>query len=248
MASLYIGKTRHQVSLQKAKKPGTSNVTAGFRLSIEENTLLALSPRGGAVGVERSRQLLGDRRRGRGFDRRTLHQVYQVPIAQNRNGGRVRRMSAKVAPSLLRGFAVLSCEHRHCVVGLGRVLHRQANSGTHLAGGTTADGGPYHHRRSGLCKRRVDIGRAAGLCYASASQLLTHWNHHNLWIHLLSPLVTLKLGHAETLLPGKIRFLAILRGAFEPRHPPLPGKVCKVFKIGRIGPDLECGTGTRKTL
>ncbi len=121
-------------------------------------------------------------------------------------------MSPEVAASLLGGFAILSREHRYCVVGLCRVLHREANSGTHLAGGATADGVHHHHRRSGLGKRRVDIGRAAGLCYASASQLLTHRNHHNLWIHLLSPLVTLKLGHAKTLLRGKsasLRFYGV---------------------------------------
>src|SRR5436305_5708806 len=112
-------------------------------------------------------------------------------------------MSAEVAPGLLGGFAVLACEYSYGVVGLGGVLYCQANSGTHLAGGATADGVHHHHRRSRLGKRPVDVGCGAGLCYASASQFLAHRNDHNLWIHLLSPLET-KTWLRKLLLPNLV--------------------------------------------
>ena len=46
-----------------------------------------------AVGVERPGQFLGDRRRGRRLNRGALHQVHQLPVAQNRNRRRGWRMS-----------------------------------------------------------------------------------------------------------------------------------------------------------
>jgi hypothetical protein len=136
-----------------------------------------------AVGVERAGQLLRNGRSGRGLDRRALHQVNELAVAQNCNRGRGRRMAAEVAACLLGCFAVLTGEHCYRVVGLGAMLHRKANAGAHLAGGASTDRVHYYHRRSRLRHRSVYIGCGAGFRQACAGKLLAHGNHHNLWIH-----------------------------------------------------------------
>src|SRR5437016_1127937 len=91
----------------KMQKTGASNMAAGLQFFRIYGAVYELGGRRGAVGIERSREFLGDRRRGRGLDRRALHQVHQLPVAQNCDRRRGWRVSAKVAPSLLRGLAVL---------------------------------------------------------------------------------------------------------------------------------------------
>src|ERR1700722_7831338 len=110
MAVSYIGKIQLPFS-NKTRKTGDRPVlqrVSGFRFQ----QLPGLGGRRRAVSIERALKLLGNRRSGRGLDRRTLHQVDQLAVAQNGNRRRGRRMSAKVATRLLSRVAVLSCEHR----------------------------------------------------------------------------------------------------------------------------------------
>src|SRR5205807_137777 len=83
--------------------------------------------RRGAVGVESPCQFLGDNRSSRGFDRGALHQVDELAVAQDGDGGRSGRVAGEVAAGLLGGLAVLAGEDSDGLVGLGAVLHSDAN-------------------------------------------------------------------------------------------------------------------------
>jgi hypothetical protein len=137
----------------------------------------------GAVGVEGAGEFLRDGRCGRGLDRGALHEVDELSVTQNSDGGRGGRMAAEVAACLLGSFAVLAREDGDGVIGFGGVLHGETNAGAHLAGGASADRVDNDHRCTGLGYGGIDVGSGAGLGQAGASQLFAHWNYHNLWIH-----------------------------------------------------------------
>src|SRR6266702_1482780 len=246
MASPYIGRTRLQVSHQKAKAGDDriATVISGSEL------VLSLRSRLGAVRIERPRKLLGDRRCCRGLNRRPLHQVHQLSIAQNRNRQRGRRMSAEVAACLLGRLAILTGEHRHRVLRCCAMLHRQPNPRTHLARRATANRVHHHHRRSGLGHRGINLCRTAYFLQTGASQLLAHRNHHNLWIHKHLPFGTAKTvrqtdvsldctGSISSTLPPVFHpwFSARIRGRIQ-HQPCCTLKPCKVspFPSSRTSP------------
>ena len=94
-------------------------------------------------------------------------------------------MPAKVAARLVGRLAVLPREHRHRVIRLrahaaspcerpGRILpaaHPQIELTTSIV-------------VPGCATALVDVGRGTGFAHTGAGKLLTHRNHHNLWIHI----------------------------------------------------------------
>jgi hypothetical protein len=158
----------------------------------------ALSPelgRGlGAVGVERAGEFLSDGRCGRGFDGRALHEIDELAVAEDGDGGRGGRMTLEVAAGALGGFAVLAGEDGNGLIGRGGVLEGEANAGTHLAGGATTDGVDDEKGGSGLGEGGIDLSGGAGFEDACLGELFTHGDDHQLWIHRCCLLCFVVLG------------------------------------------------------
>jgi len=153
-----------------------------------------LRSRFGAELVEGPDQFAGDLLGGRLFDYKALHQVNQLAVAQDCDGGRGGRIALEIGSSALCGFAVLTGENGDLAIGLiWRVGESQPHSRPHLAGGTAADRVDYQESRSGLCKCSVDLFCSACLIDARAHQFLTHRDDHQFWIHVTSGKGTLCL-------------------------------------------------------
>jgi hypothetical protein len=75
---------------------------------------------GGGLGaklVEGARQLLSDHWGRSRFDRRALHQVDELAIAQDGDGRRCRWMTVKIGTRPFGGLAVLSRKDRDRLIG-----------------------------------------------------------------------------------------------------------------------------------
>ena len=81
-------------------------IAAGLRLCLGPLCFFRLGRCCRAVGIECARQLRRNGRRRRALDRRALHQVHQLAVAQDCNRGRGRRMSLEVAARALGGTAL----------------------------------------------------------------------------------------------------------------------------------------------
>ena len=136
---------------------GAAQEKRGWRLpsSLELLTCaVTLRYRLGAVGVEGAGEFLGDGGGGGVLDGRALHEVDELAVAEDGDGGRGGGMALEVAAGALGGLAILAGEDGDGLVGLGGVLEGETDAGAHLAGGATADGVHDEHGGSGRWRVR----------------------------------------------------------------------------------------------
>src|SRR5579864_4929666 len=84
--------------------------------------------------IKSSLQLGGNGGRFARFDIAALHKVHQLPVAEQRNRRRRRRISGEVAPRTLGRFFLLARENGEGSVRLGPILQRHPHRRTHAAG------------------------------------------------------------------------------------------------------------------
>ena len=139
----------------------------------------------GAEFVEGADEFAGDLL-GRGLlDDVALHEVDELAVAQDGDGGRAGGIAFEVAAGALRGFAILASEDRDLVIGLmGGVGQRQADAGTHLSRGASADGVDYQQGGARLGEGGVDFFGGAGFLDTGAHQFFAHRDHHDFWIQV----------------------------------------------------------------
>ena len=87
----------------------------------------------GAEGVEGAHEFAGDVLRGGLLDDGALHEVDQLAVAQDGDGGRAGRMAFKVAAGALRGFAVLAGKDSDLTIGrVGAIGESETDAGAQL--------------------------------------------------------------------------------------------------------------------
>jgi hypothetical protein len=149
--------------------------------------LVLLGGGGGAVGVEGAGEFLGNGGGVGGLDGGALHEVDELAVAQDGDGGRAGWVPGEVGAGALGGVAVLAGEDGDGLGGQRAVLQRHAHGGAHLAGGATADGVDHQHGGAGLGEGGVDFGGGSGFLDAGAGELFAHRDEHNLWVHGVPP-------------------------------------------------------------
>ena len=97
----------------KRKRP-----PAGGRFRLTEVIVTGLCGGLGAELIEGANQFAGNLLSGGLLDDEALHQVYQLAVAQDRNGGRGGRIAFKVAAGALCGLAILTGKDGDLVIGL----------------------------------------------------------------------------------------------------------------------------------
>ena len=113
--------------------------------------------------VEGADQFAGDLLGGGLLDDETLHEVDQLAVAQESDGGGGGRIAVEVAAGALGGFAVLAGEDGDFVVGkVGGVGERKAHAGAHLARRASADGVDNQQSCARLGQRRVNVFGGTG--------------------------------------------------------------------------------------
>ena len=135
------------------------------------------------MGVEGAGEFLGDGGRGGALDGGALHEVDELAVAQDGDGGRAGRIAGEVVAGALGGFGILPGEDGDGLAGGGGVLQGHAHGGTHLAGGASADGVDHQQGGSGLGQRGIHLGGGAGFLDAGAGELFAHGDEHDLWVH-----------------------------------------------------------------
>src|SRR5438270_4041774 len=95
---------------------------------------------GPTEAVKSSLQLGGNSWSFSRFNVVALHKVHQLPITEERNRGRGRRISREVAARTLGRFLLLARENGEGPVRLSPILQRHPHRGTHPAGSTSTNG------------------------------------------------------------------------------------------------------------
>ena len=150
---------------------------AGISLPVQDRDVASTE------AIESSFQLGGNGRSFARFDVAALHKVHQLPVAEERNRGRGRRISREVAPRTFGRFFLLARENGVGSVRLGSILQRHPDRGTHAAGSASANRIHHDQRRPGILERLIDRICRLQFFHSQASQFLAHGNAHHFGIH-----------------------------------------------------------------
>ena len=138
----------------------------------------------GTVLVKNSLQLIRDVGGVTMLDVTALHHVDQLPISEQRQRRRGRRISGKVRARAFCRLQILAGKNAERAIGTRRVLQSRPYRRTQPPSSATADR-IYDYQSSPLWRLQfaVYLARRPQLLNPQASKLFAHGNNHNFRIH-----------------------------------------------------------------